>query len=204
MTTESYHQRVRQEKRRAVVQAAMQLFLEQGYERTSLQQVANQANVSTATLFKRFPTKSALFEAMVEDFWSVETPSEAPTPAHSLEAGLNEIGLEYVRRMRRPEIQAIYRVIIAESQRFPDLGLMITDKVKRPFLDRLKAYLCAEEQAGTLVVPDADVVANQFLALIAGQSFWPELMAPGCGGTDADAVKVVAEAVTTLMARYSR
>lgn len=182
----------------------MQLFLEQGYERTSLQQVAKQANVSTATLFKRFPTKSALFEAMVEDFWSAEPPSGEPMPTGSPEAGLREIGLEYARRMRRPEIQAIYRVIIAESQRFPDLGLMITDKVKRPFLERLKAYLLAEDRAGTLVVPDAQVAANQFLALIAGQNFWPELMAPGCGGTDAEAAATVVEAVTTLIARYSK
>jgi AcrR family transcriptional regulator len=203
MTTETYHQRVRQEKRLAAVQAAMQLFLEQGYERTSLQQVAKRADISTATLFKRFPTKAALFEAMVEEFWSAETSGAETMPTGSPEVGLGKIGLEYARRMRRPEIQGIYRVIISESQRFPDLGLMISGKVKHPFLERLKAYLLAEHRAGTLAIEDAQVAADQFLALIAGQCFWPELMAPGCGGDDAEAAETVAEAVKTLLARYA-
>jgi len=47
---DSYHQRIKEEKRSAAVRAAMELFLEEGYERTSLQQVAGRADVSTATL----------------------------------------------------------------------------------------------------------------------------------------------------------
>jgi len=52
----------------------MQLFFEQGYERTTLQQIAKRANLSTATLFKRFSSKAALFEAIVEEFWRVDGP----------------------------------------------------------------------------------------------------------------------------------
>jgi AcrR family transcriptional regulator len=70
----SYHERIKEEKRTAVIHAAMELFLAQGYERTSLQQIGKRADVSTATLFKRFSTKAALFEAMVEEFWAVPPP----------------------------------------------------------------------------------------------------------------------------------
>jgi AcrR family transcriptional regulator len=70
---EAYHQRVKEEKRSAAVQAAMELFLEKGYARTSPLQVARRADLSSAILFKGFPTKAALFEAIVEEFWAAES-----------------------------------------------------------------------------------------------------------------------------------
>ncbi len=203
MNDESYHQRIKDEKRMAAVKAATELFFEQGYERTSLQQVAKRADVSTATLFKRYPTKAALFEAIVEQFWLVENKCEGAPPAGTPRAGLRKIGLDYARRMRRPEMVAIYRLIIAEALRFPDLGQMLFDKGKGPYLDWLSAYLDAEVQAGELAVPDIPDAARAFLAGIAGQAFWPELVGPGCGGTDEEMIEIVDEAVTTMLARYA-
>jgi len=205
VAVENYHARIRQEKRSAAVQAAMELFLEQGYERTSLQQIAKRADVSTATLFKRFPTKAALFEAIVAEFWAGdgETCTGAPPvgdPAH----GLQKIGLGYARRMRHPDMQAIYRLIIGEAQRFPDLGEMLFNNGKGPYLDRLDDYLIAERDAGYLVIDDIRSASEQFLALIAGQCFWPELISPGCGGSDEEVVEVVEQAIALLLAHYRR
>src|SRR5690606_33376975 len=61
----TYHRRIAVAKRKAILDAATDLFLEFGYDRTSLAQVAARAGVSKATLFKQFPTKAELFEAMV-------------------------------------------------------------------------------------------------------------------------------------------
>ncbi len=63
---------------------------------------------------------------------------------------------------------------------------MLFDKGKGPYLDWLNAYLDAEVKAGALAVPDIPNTSRAFLATIAGQVFWPELVVPGCGGTDAD------------------
>jgi TetR/AcrR family transcriptional regulator of autoinduction and epiphytic fitness len=203
MTDETYHQRIKEEKRAAAVHAAMELFLEQGYEGTSLQQVAKRADVSTATLFKRFPTKAALFAAIVEEFWEVE-PRCASLPATgNPSAGLRKIGLDYTWRMRRPEMLAIYRLIIGEAMRFPDLGQMLYDKGKGPYLAYLNEYLSAETSAGSLCIADIPKASRQFLAIIAGQVFWPELVVPGCGGTKSEAAEIVDEAVSMMMTRYS-
>ncbi len=202
MKDETYHQRVKEEKRASAVQAAMELFLEQGYDRTSLAQIAKRADVSTATLFKRFPTKASLFEAIVEQFWEVEAKCEGPMATGSPKAGLRKIGLDYMRRMRRPEMVGIYRLIIAEALRFPDLGQMLFDRGKGPYLQRLNHYLAAEVEAGSLSVADVPQASRQFLATIAGQAFWPELVVPGCGGSEAEGNAVVDEAVKTMLARY--
>ncbi|GAB3726669.1 hypothetical protein GCM10027598_45820 [Amycolatopsis oliviviridis] len=53
----TYHQRIAQEKRALIVTAATALFLELGYDRTSLARIAERSGVAQATLFKQFPTK---------------------------------------------------------------------------------------------------------------------------------------------------
>jgi AcrR family transcriptional regulator len=204
MGDETYHQRIKDEKRMAAVKAATELFFEQGYERTSLQQVAKRADLSTATLFKRYPTKAALFEAIVEQFWLVETKCDGSPPTGTPRTGLQKIGLDYARRMRRPEMVAIYRLIIAEAQQFPDLGQMLFDRGKGPYLDWLNAYLEAEVKAGALTVPNIPDASQAFLAAIAGQVFWPELIKAGCGGSDDETAEIVDDAVTTMLARFGK
>jgi AcrR family transcriptional regulator len=199
----SYHRRIKEEKRTAVVRAAMELFLEQGYERTSLQQIGKRADVSTATLFKRFPTKAALFEAMVEDFWAVPPACPERALSENPEVGLRKMGTSYAMLLRSPDMQAIYRLIISEAPRFPDLGRTVYEKAKRPFLKRLQEYLTLQATTGRLTVDDVEVASEQFLAIITGQSFWPELVGPGCGGTGTDVEKVVEEAVKLMLARYA-
>jgi len=203
MGDERYHQQLREEKRLAVVDAAMALFLDQGYERTSLAQIAKRAAVSTATLFKRYPTKAALLEAIVERFWAHETAGAAVTGQGTPRAMLRAFGLDYGRRMRRPEIQALYRLIIAETPRFPDLGRLLFDKGKGAFLADFKAYLASADAAGELSVDDAETAALQFLGLVSARGFWPELLGPGCGGDEAALEAIVDDAVAMMLARYA-
>lgn len=198
----SFHQRIKEEKRSAAIQAAMSLFLEQGYDRTSLQQVAQRAGLSTGTLFKRFPTKASLFEALVEQFWKLENACESPLPPGSPRASLTKIGSDYVHRMRRPEMVSIYRLIIAEAPRFPHLGRTLYDLGKGPYLANLESYLRSEVKTGTFKISDVQRASREFLAVIAGQAFWPELVVPGCGGTNEEAAKVVERAVEIIFSVY--
>jgi TetR/AcrR family transcriptional regulator of autoinduction and epiphytic fitness len=198
-----YHQRIKEEKRTAIIRAAMELFLEQGYERTSLQQVGQRADVSTATLFKRFPTKAALFEAMVEDFWAVPPPCPEKALSENPAVGLQKMGVSYAMLLRTPDMQAIYRLIISEAPRVPDLGRTVYERAKRPFLERLEDYLRTQAAVGRLAIDNVETAANQFLAVITGQSFWPELIGPGCGGSSHDVEQVVDDAVKLMLARYA-
>jgi AcrR family transcriptional regulator len=203
MVDGGYHQKIKEEKRTAVIRAAMELFLEQGYERTSLQQIGKLADVSTATLFKRFPTKAALFEAMVEEFWAVPPACPGKALNEDPAVGLRIMGVSYAMLLRSPDMQAIYRLIISESPRFPDLGRTVFEKAKGPFLKRLEDYLRIQANAGRLAIEDVEMVSNQFLALITGQTFWPELIGRGCGGTEGDIARVVEGAVELLLSKYA-
>ncbi len=201
--TPSYHERVKGEKRRAAMDAAMEVFLEQGYERASLQQIASRANVSTATLFKRFPTKASLLEVIVRDFWGEDAEiGKIPPPGYP-RAGLHRIGMDFAALVRQPRMISFSRLLIAEAPRFPELARMMLENGKMPYIQRVSDYLKAEADAGHLTLEDSQRAARQFLAMIADQLFWPPLLMPDFQVSDGEAKRAVEEALFTILARHA-
>ncbi|MFL5316876.1 MAG: TetR/AcrR family transcriptional regulator, partial [Microvirga sp.] len=115
----------RQAKERAILDAALDVFAESGFAPARLEEVAARAGVAKGTIYLYFPSKQALFEALIR------TGIGAPIEAAGEEAAALELPFEAVvrglfARMRR-EILAtrrkeIIRLVIAESGRFPELA----------------------------------------------------------------------------------
>lgn len=200
--TGTYHQQLAEQKRAAIIAAATSLFLEGGYAGTSLARVAEVAEVSKATLFKQFPTKASLFEAMVKEHWNADD-DERPEPASGdLARGLAEYGHRYAALMSRPEMVGLYRIVIAEMPRFPGLAETHFDVGKMPFFDAVRRYLAAEHDAGAARVADPVVATTQFMGMISNFTFWPRLTVVGWDPTAAETARAVDDAVATMVARY--
>ncbi|MEV5630547.1 TetR/AcrR family transcriptional regulator [Micromonospora tulbaghiae] len=197
----AYHQRVAEEKRALIVQAATELFLELGYDRASLARIADSAGVSKATLFKQFPTKAALFDAIVVDSWAEKGVADVP-PAGDLAAGLTVLGRRYATLVRQPEMTDLFRIVIAELPRFPELAKAHFSQGKLPYFESVRIYLLAERDAGIADIADPEMAATQFLGMISNYLFWPTLLLPDWTVTPARATEVVEEAVRTMVARY--
>jgi AcrR family transcriptional regulator len=115
----------RQAKERAILDAALDVFAESGFAPARLEEVAARAGVAKGTIYLYFPSKQALFEALIR------TGIGAPIEAAGAEAAALDLPFEAVvrglfARMRR-EILAtrrkeIIRLVIAESGRFPELA----------------------------------------------------------------------------------
>ena len=115
----------RQAKERAILDAALDVFAESGFAPARLEEVAARAGVAKGTIYLYFPSKQALFEALIR------TGIGASIEAAGAEAAALDLPFEAVvrglfTRMRR-EILAtrrkeIIRLVIAESGRFPELA----------------------------------------------------------------------------------
>lgn len=204
MPLEEYRKSVADQKRQAILDAAVQHFLAIGYERTTLEMVAKEAAVSTATVYKHFSTKRDLFGGIMARVWEVqvnaaELSSENADPTTTLTA----IGQEYARLLRDPQIEALTRVIIAEAPRFPELGEELYHRGKEPYLRQLHVYLQREIDQQRYQIQDIPLAARQFLGMINDVIFWPRFLVMGLKITDAEVECVVTEAVKTFIARYS-
>ncbi|GGQ80565.1 TetR/AcrR family transcriptional regulator [Streptomyces althioticus] len=200
----AHHRRLAQRKREAIITAATELFLDRGYDGTSLARIAEAAGVSKSTLFKQFPTKAALFEAIVAESWQRDADDDAARPrTGDLRSGLTVIGRRYADLVGRPGMAALFRIVIAELPRFPELGRMQFQLGKLPYFTSVQQYLEAEHEAGNAEVPDAESAANQFLGMIANYVLWPRMLLTDWNPAASDINDAVDEAVRTMLARYA-
>ncbi len=199
----AYHRQIAATNRAAILEAAAALFLELGYDRTSLARVAVNAGVSKATLFKQFPTKAELFEATVLAAGDTPEPAPMDLSPRDFRAGLVSLGAAYVELLSRPRMENLIRVVIAESARFPELRQRTFDFGTLPVLGALRKYFQAANAEGTANVDDLDVAAAQFLGMIATVVFWPRLVHGNWSLTDEEKLRTVDEAAQTIAARYA-
>ncbi|RLL66069.1 TetR/AcrR family transcriptional regulator [Streptomyces sp. Z26] len=200
----AHHRRLARQKREAITSAATELFLERGYDGTSLARIAEAAEVSKSTLFKQFPTKAALFEAIVTESWQRDADDTAERPpAGDPHSGLTTIGRRYADLIGQPRMAGLFRIVIAELPRFPELGRMQFQLGKLPYFASVQHYLESEHEAGHAHVPDAESAANQFLGMIANYVLWPRMLLTDWAPAPSDVDRAVDEAVRTMLARYA-
>jgi AcrR family transcriptional regulator len=198
----AYHRGVTARNREAILDAAAALFLETGYDRTSLARVAERAGISRATLFKQFPTKAELFEATVLAAGAPPDAEPVDPPTDDFLAGLVQLGRAYADLLDDPRMTGLMRTIIAEAPRFPELRARTFDFGTLPVLRTLRGYLGDATRAGTADVDDPDVASAQLLGMIASAVFWPRLVHGTWSITDEERLAAVDEAARTIAARY--
>ena len=189
--------------RTAILEAATDLFLELGYDRTSLARVADRADVSKATLFKQFPTKAELFEATVLAAGDTSDSEPLEPPSGDFLAGLVSLGVAYAELLSRPRTADLIRAVIAESARFPELRQRTFDFGTLPVLRALRRYFQTANAQGIANVNDSDVATAQFLGMIATVGILAPPRSRQLVAHRRKDLHTVDEAARTIVARYA-
>jgi TetR/AcrR family transcriptional regulator, mexJK operon transcriptional repressor len=147
-----------------IVDVATELFLTSGYGATSIEAVAQRAQISKRTFYHRFENKSALFGAVVHRMIErLRPPADVPL-LHG--ANLTEIlrGLAdlILRAALSPSAIALHRLIVAESSRFPNLAAAVTSATTEA-IGLIAGVLEREARAGNLTLDNSTFAAQQFL-----------------------------------------
>jgi len=154
-------------RRAAILRVARDIFSEVGYAATSMAQIAAKLGGSKATLYKYFPSKQELFAASLEDLISDHASDMLPpVPSDdTLEKSVSGLCRKLTSAMLSPPLIALFRLVIAESPRFPELGQAYYGKVVLPGTERLSAFLqqCMDRQL--IRVADPMIAAQQLAAL---------------------------------------
>lgn len=161
-------------KRVQMLAAARALFMAQGYGAVSMDAVARAAGVSKATLYAHFSSKDQLFATIIGDACRHNIVAEGFTPASEiaswdqLRAALIRYGQRMLGFFLEPDSLAIYRIVMAESARFPELGQAFYDNGPMRVRSALGSWLTAQAQAGWLVLSDPITAAEHFVSLVRG------------------------------------
>lgn len=150
-----------------VLEGARSVFMAHGYERASVDSIARAAGVSKATLYSYFPDKRVLFtevarlECLRQADDALPLMTVVAPPAVILREAARRIIAFYTSEFGR----SMFRICVAESYRFPELGRRFHTSGPMMARERLGAYLHQAVARGELAIDDVDLAADQFLQL---------------------------------------
>ncbi|KQT54663.1 hypothetical protein ASG43_03510 [Aureimonas sp. Leaf454] len=156
---------------RGLLEAAGRLFLDLPYDAVSTDAIAKEAKVSKATLYVYFPSKEKLFATLVcsrcheiaDHLW------QSDPDVDGVKSELRQIARNFIGMLASPDSLALYRSIVSQSVRFPELGRLFYEAGPKRFQARLADFLREANRRGVLCVPDPETGAVQFIHLIAGE-----------------------------------
>ena len=138
-----------------ILGAARKVFLERGFEGASIEEIAGAARSGKPTIYARFPSKEALFTAVVMQSVAANTArveTVAPTGA-TFEERLESVAAAVLQWILAGDSIGLMRVAIAESPRFPDLASSVYAMARERGAQasgRLLAEAAQSEELGAL------------------------------------------------------
>jgi AcrR family transcriptional regulator len=150
-----------------IVAVATRLFLEQGFGATSIEGVAESAQISKRTFYHRFRDKPDLFRAVIKHMiaaWSAAAESELVIDGPAEET-LMRAARQILAAALSPEALKLYRVLIAEAPHFPELAAIVNEQSGAAWR-RLATFFEREARAQKLGAPDPAFAAEQFANMV--------------------------------------
>lgn len=186
-----------------VLAGARDIFLRDGFEGASVDDIARAAGVSKATLYSYFPDKRLLFmEVARAECLRAADEAEALIDDDAAVADVLRLAGERIVAFAQSEFgQRMFRMCVAEADRFPALGTAFYDSGPKLIRERLTRYLAKAVERGELRIGDLDLAADQFAQLCKADLHDRAVFGQGVAGPR-EVARVVGGAVAMFMARY--
>ncbi len=191
-----------EERRKAIVEAAMPLFARKGFAGTTTKEIAEAARVSEALVFKHFPSKAALYEEILHlgclGDPSLECVNELPPSTASLVQMMRYMVRHFV--FDAQEMDASHRLMINSFLEDGEYARLVTDTVMARIYPKFAELLAAAQRAGDLAAaPPTPENAFWFAQHVAAMLAYARLPKDGTVPYRGDAETIVAEAAAFIL-----
>ncbi len=154
-------------KSEVIVETARRLFLERGYDSTSMDDVAAASGASKTTVYNNFDDKEKLFRAVIMQVTAraeeiVDQVQSGLKGEQPVDERLRRVAKRLARGVLNPVVIQLRRLAIAEAHRFPDLVRTYWDRAPGRTIEILEAAFAEIDAAGELDIPDPHAAAMQF------------------------------------------
>lgn len=192
-------------KRRTIIRHARRAFVSQGYAATRIEPIAREAGVSTATLYALFDGKAELFSAVIDD--AAEDFARQMAGVRTIEGDarqqLTSFAEAYADFMSDPFVRAVFRLVMAERQRFQVVARRFFERGRAAFGATLIGILVALSKSGALRPIDRPSwAAGHLMGMVEHPVFFVPLVTGDEIKVRRSNAEVVEDAVETFLARY--
>ena len=153
------------------------MIVAKGYEGASVDDIAREAGISKATMYRYFPDKTALFRAVMSRECTRQAGAavELGDCCRPVETILTDFAARHLAFILSDFAIDAFRTAVAESARFPALARDFFERRMNTSRVALREFMAAAHARGELVVDDPDVAALRFLALCKADLFFNRL-----------------------------
>ena len=204
MDTSDTRLRLTDRKRAAVISAAIEEFLGAGFDATSMDRIAARASVSKRTVYNHFPSKEALFAAILRQLWDSSDTGEAPVYSGSqpLRAQLLQLLLKKLSLLNDEAFLSLARVAIAAGIHSPERARDMVARMGEREED-LTVWIRAAAADGRLKTSDSMFASQQLQGLVKAFAFWPQVTMGQPPLSKEEQKQVAESAADMFLARYA-
>lgn len=186
-------------KRAAIVDAAVTLFLESGFDLVTLDDVVARAGGSKATIYSYFGAKDNLFHSCVEHLCGkiLQSAFLFDVEGLAIEEALRQIGVSFVNAVLSDEALALHRLVVAEGRRFPEIARRFYNAGPARVYNDVERVLRRHERASGTV--EASELAILFIDMLTAEFQLPMLLGIRARPSRKEVVRRVDYAVRLMM-----
>ena len=159
-----------------LLDVATSLFMERGFDGTSIDAVAEAAGVGKPTVYARYRDKRDLFAAVLRGrirSWLAPVSAAAEAQAteispKSIKTTLHELSRHMVAYTLAPEAGALQRILSAQAVQFPELARLANEEGWLRAVRGVSSILRQSAARGHIKVDDPELAADMFLNLVLG------------------------------------
>lgn len=187
-----------------VLAGAREVFMADGFEGASVDDIARAAGVSKATLYSYFPDKRLLFMevAMQECTHMADRTVDMINDDLPIKETLTVAAREIVTFLVSRFAQQVFRICVAERDRFPELGRAFYAAGPENGRNRIAEFLECAVARGELVIDDIPMAAEQFSELCKVRLWTRAVFGIQSDFSSKEIEDVVRHAVDTFLARF--
>jgi AcrR family transcriptional regulator len=178
----------RQERQAGIITAASSLFAANGFKGTTTREIAKTAGISEALLFKYFPTKRALYGAILAEKAPISQLLEVVEDAAKKRDDIRVFTLIASYRIHRGTDPALLRLLLFSALEGHALSDMFFRNQHRMFYEYLSGYIARRIREGAFREVDPLVVARAFMGMVAHHRLLHEIFRVPTHGSPEESV----------------
>jgi len=188
-----------------ILDAAQQLFFEQGFDETSLEMIINEAGGSRRSIYNEFGNKKGLLVAVIQRQVHIQTETLNTIHRDMLPRdSLNDVCFRFVKGMCSPAIRSLFRLVVQQTVKHPELGEMIYQSGPIMGVKPLVNYLNELTESNELVIEDCHFAARFLLEMAKGPLYTSLLLLPNKQASDKEIKEQVHKAVDVFIKAHQK
>jgi TetR/AcrR family transcriptional repressor of mexJK operon len=183
--------------------SAQKLFLQYGYEKTSLELIINESGGSRRSIYNEFGNKQGLLMAVMKQQVAIQIDIIASINYElAPKEALKEVCIRFIQGMLSETLISLFRLVVHVTPKLPEVGELIYHRGPLMGVTPLTDYLSALNNKGVLAIDDCSYAAQMLIEMVKGRLHLKAILLVNKKISDEEIVQHIEKSVDLFLKAY--